>query len=747
MALPSSHQSIDTQVSTTRMGGILSARHSLALRRLLAWGLEVSLLAGSVALPWGIGEAIRQQSKAQPVPLNPISSLVQEAVARPLGRSPRQRVTEVPRLTNLLWFSALVLPVALVGVQGHSLAKTGKTWPKTWLGLQVVTVDNTLPGYLTVGLREGIGRLGLPLGMAYVVWLGIGAFPTLSTLAGLSLASGLLLGATGLTNRSGRAWHDYLAGTRVLLLRGGQLPRKHQPEHQPEPRVEPRSEPIQTTQALTTMAASRFPFHRAQLFTLTDEEGGLRALVLSPLEEADRLKRPRPWWRSLTLSSVGGLAGVLALAGLVGVLLRQPPQTSSPEAIGQQRDRLFLALVENLSLNATTFSDQQAAALALASSEDPRAVTLLVDLLAQTGDPALLDTLQQALVTLGPPAIPPLQRLNLALANDVLALPPEQRLIPQLRQRTIKRTLAKILVLHSGRLNGMDLSGTNLSQVIDSPDAFTLVLEQQHLAGLVWRNAALSGARFRKAIFFDPGADGRPDTLDDWITDFSGSDLTAASLVAAQLRQAILTNTSLLRANLSNAQADYADFSGANASSAWFIAAEVNHGRFQRTSLVGADLTSAHLNHAHFTEARLAQAVLAGASLAQANLTQADLTDTDLTGASLERANLTGANLNGSQLAQANLSQANLTGANLQNANLQGAVLTGVNLAGASLAGASFFDNQSPQVGGFITTTPDDATALSLAGVDFSKALDLQADQLAYICQQGGIHPACQDAP
>ena len=45
----------------------------------------------------------------------------------------------------------------------------------------------------------------------------------------------------------------------------------------------------------------------------------------------------------------------------------------------------FLALVENLSLNAETFTDKQAAALALASTEDPRAVTLLVDLLGPIG--------------------------------------------------------------------------------------------------------------------------------------------------------------------------------------------------------------------------------------------------------------------------------------------------------------------------------------------------------------------------
>lgn len=50
------HQSIAAQASASRVKGILSAGHSLALRRLLAWGLEVGVLVGSVALPLGLGK-------------------------------------------------------------------------------------------------------------------------------------------------------------------------------------------------------------------------------------------------------------------------------------------------------------------------------------------------------------------------------------------------------------------------------------------------------------------------------------------------------------------------------------------------------------------------------------------------------------------------------------------------------------------------------------------------------------------
>lgn len=727
MAQTSHRQSISAQVSTSKVGSLLSTQRSLALRRLLAWGLEASLLISSGVLPWAIGEVVRQHDQATGVALNPISSLVQGAMARPLGWPRQRRVTVVPPLTNVLWLSALILPIALASSQLHGLAKTGKTWPKAWLGLQVVALEAPVPGYRAVIIRELVGRWGLPLAIAYVLWLGSGAFPSLPLLGALTLASCLGEGLTSQSNRSRRAWHDYLAGTRVMRLQGGQVPTKHRPET-------PAPGPGDLYSAL--------PLAQQQILTVTQETGGLTAIIFAPSDQTVTFSPRSGWRRYLSLPILGGVAGVIALIGLAWLWLEQ---RSSPEltTVGSQHDALFLALVENLSLNATSFSDQQTAALALASSQDPRAITLLVDLLAQTGDPALLDTIQQALMTLGPPAIPALQRLNLTLANEVISLPPEQRLIPQLRQRTVKRTLAQILVLHSGRFNQVDLSGTNLSQVIEGPDEFTLLLENQHLAGIIWKNALLSGARLRKATFFDPGFDGRPDTFDDWITDFSGSDLTEASLVATQLRHAIFRNASLLRTNLSNAQAEYADFSGANAGSAWFIEADLSSARFDQTSLVGADLTNAQLSQASFVEARLKQAYLVGATLTNAMLTRADLSDADLSEASLVGARLEQANLGGSRLRAADFSRANLTEANLQNADLQGIILSQANLTGANFSGARFFTLEQRQPDGFIATTTDPEPTNALGGVDFSKALNLEPDQLQYICRQGGLHPAC----
>ncbi|MGB3199963.1 MAG: pentapeptide repeat-containing protein, partial [Nodosilinea sp.] len=630
----------------------------------------------------------------------------------------------VPPLTNVLWFSALVLPIAVAGSQAYGLATRGKTWPKAWLGLQVVGDNRSAPGARATAVRE-MGRWGGPAVAAYGVWLASGAFPSLPWLVGLVGMGGVGAIAVGLRRPSHRAWYDRMAGTRVVELRGGLLPTRYSPS--------PASANGYGDSSVESLALSSRPL----VGLTTQEYGGLTAIVLSPEDSAQVLGLKG--WRYY-LPVVGGVlvgVGVLAVLEMLWLARRLPLGRDS-------NDALFLALVENLSQNATSFSDRQAAALALASTEDPRAIPLLVDMLGQTDDPKLLDTLQQALVTLGPPAIPPLKRLNLALANDLLALPLEQQRIPQLRQQTVKRTLAKILVLHSGYLNQVDLSGTNLGYVIESPDAFTLVLEQQNLAGVLWTNAVLSGARLRKATFFDPGADGRSDTFDDWITDFSGSDLTEASLVAAQLRYSLFRSTSLLRANLSNAIAPYADFTGANASSAWFIAADVRHGRFDGTSLVGADLTDANLSQASLVEARLRQASLIATQLTKADLTWADLSEANLREADLSEANLRQANLSYSWLSGANLSGANLAQANLEGANLEGTVLTGAALAGANFAGVQFVSAASVPADSFVVTVAESNTDQALAGVDFSKALNLQADQLDYLCGQGGIHPACR---
>jgi uncharacterized protein YjbI with pentapeptide repeats/uncharacterized RDD family membrane protein YckC len=726
-----SHRHPVTIPSTAVLPVVRSASwRGLALRRLLAWSLEFGILASSIVVPWSMGELARRQEATVQVPLNPMSRVVQGIVARAVGLPKSQLVETVPPLTNGLWFMAIVLPTALVGGQLYSLARTGKTWPKAWLGLRVIHVDGSPPGLQAVLIREVVGRWGLPLAASYGLWIGCGAFANLPVLGGLALLCLLAEGMTGQTNASRRAFHDYLASTKVIWLKGGQMPVKYRPSDDPDWSIQD--------------AYARLPNRHRQMLAITQEKsGGLTSIVLAPVDQGLDSDAPWPWQRyarGVGLGILGGAVVLLAMAGL-GLSRRQPVPST---ALGENSDDLFLALVENLSLNADSFTDKQAAALALASTQDPRGVTLLVDMLAQTGDPALMETIQQALVTIGPAAIPHLQRLNLTLANDVLALPPDQKMVPLMRQRTVKRTLAKILLLHSGSFEGIDLNGTNLGYVIESPDAFTLVLEQRDLAGIEWRNAILTGARFRKSEFYAPGEDQRLDTFDDWITDFRGSDLTEASFVAAQLRHVDFRNTSLLRANLSNSQAHHADFSGANASSARFIEAVLDQARLERTSLVGADLTNAQLSQANLVEARLKQATLIGTQLDRADLTRADLSEADFQGASLRHGTLAEANFSQSDLQDADLSHADLTNANFQNADLQNVVLTGANLANANFAGAVFYVAENRQPDAFITTTQNLTTDEAFYQVDFSQAQNLDNAQLQYICMQGGIHPACR---
>ncbi|MEB3252633.1 MAG: pentapeptide repeat-containing protein [Cyanobacteriota bacterium] len=714
MALPSDSQPITAQVSAQAARAGWSDPWNLARRRLLAWSLEVSLLTASTALPWAAGAWVRQQVQDNLVPLNPVSSLVQGVTAAPLGRSRQSLVTQVPPLTNLLWFTALVLPVGLGLHHLHGLATRGKTWPKAWLGLLVVAPHQPQLGYPTALLREGVGRMGLPLGMAYLVWLSSGAFPSLVALAGLSLTASLAGGLTALLDPQGRAVHDRLARTQVQPLEEGQFLLAHQRPKSSRPGL--------------------FLLHRFGRLLLPvqvcAEDGGLRSLVFSPTGTR----------RSSGMIALGAI-GLLSLIGLGGLMVGWRRQTEV-----SRRDQLFLALVENISLNATRFADQQAAALALATSEDPRAVTFLVDLLAQTQSPELLGTLQQALITAGPRAIAPLQRLNRSLTND-LSHHPDGDILARARLQAVQRALMKILVIHSGTLQGLDLGGTNLAQDLERPEPFTLVLEQSHLAGLRWRDARLNGAQLGGAIFFDPGKDGHADTFDDGITDFSGSDLTAANLVAAQISYALFRGGSLLKADLSRAQADHADFSGVNASSARWIASQASQSRFDRASLVGADFTEAQLSQASLMQTRLRRAVLAEANLEAANLKDSDLSEADLTATNLRGANLSQANLSQARLVNTDLRQANLQGVNLQGANLQGARLGGAKLNGANLAGARFFLREQRQPGSFITTILAQEPGDHLAGVDLSKVLNIDPDQLPYLCQQGAVHPDCTDAP
>lgn len=700
----------------------------LGLKRGMAWALELGLVAGSGMLPWAGGELIRQHFPDQSVPVNPVVMQAQAAIARTLGRPRRTLVTEVPPLTNLLWFGAIALPVAMAGSQLYLLRRTGRTWPKQWLGLQVVTIDGQLPSTWTVIQRELIGRWGLPLVAAYSLWVAGGAYPRPMILATLSLAALAGEGLTAQTNRPRRALHDYLAHTQVILSQGAQLPVKYRwPQDPSAPRP---------TSRLGAIAG----------LTLAQEDGGLTSVILSPdayspWDMGYWIRRyPMPLAGAVVL---GGLA--IIVTGMVTTLV-YAQQQQTQRTVRQQDNELFLALVDTLTGQASR-EEQQGAAIALGSTQDPRAIPLLVDMLAQTDDPALLDSLQQSLITLGPATLSPLRQLNQKLANDIASLPPAEQTPYRLRQRTVKRTLAKLLRLHDGeQWRQVDLSETDFGQIFDPPDTYHLVLQKQNLAGIQWRNSVLSGADLAQSRFFDPGPDQRIDTYDDWITDFSRSDLTEANLAQADLRGVTFYRASLLRANLTAALARYADLEQANISSARLIETDLAFAQLQAASLVGADLTRSNFEQAQLQGARLAQVTGVGSNFTRANLAQIEASGSDFTDATFGGANLAAADLSHSRLQGTDFTQANLQNANFQGADLIGIQLKGANLAGADFQDARFVHPAAVSTQSFITPVETVDQGNQLAGVDFSKARNLSPHQIAYICAQGGRYTDCPPA-
>src|SRR5919199_3613772 len=191
----------------------------LVTRRCAAVIVEVSLVAASALVPLSIGLYAKDHSRAEPVPLNPVLAATEEAIAKTLGQPRDQLTSEVAPLTNLFWCGALVMPAVVIGRQLYLLGKTGKTTPKRWFGVQVVTAYGHPPGLIRAIWREAVGRWGVPMGTAYLLWRYTGAFPDVGILLGLA---GLMLLAESscyLFNSRRRTLHDQLAGTYVLDAR------------------------------------------------------------------------------------------------------------------------------------------------------------------------------------------------------------------------------------------------------------------------------------------------------------------------------------------------------------------------------------------------------------------------------------------------------------------------------------------------------------------------------------------------
>ncbi len=709
----------------------------LMLRRGAAVVLEVALVATSTLVPYTLGDYANDHSTAEPVPLNPIVASTEEAIAKILAYPRGQLHQRVAPLTNLFWCGAVGLPVVVTGWQLYRLGRTGQTLPKQWLGIRVVVATGAPPGLRRVLWREGVGRWGLPLGMAYLLWRYTGAFPDLGILLGLSGLMLLAESTSALFRARQRALHDRLAGTYVL-----DAARSTSPYPDVFQRVRPlqREETVQFDMEDGSWESVNGTAGQRQNRTVT-------TIVLTSQTEGRSLNLWL-WMRrhpglTVLIVAFAGMASVLGT--FVGTQVYIQSQANYRE-FKEQNNTVFLALVKQLSsTSANAVEERRGAILALARLDDARAVPFLVDWLGQEEVPSLIEAIEQALVSKGAEAIPPLRRLNQSLQNDRETLERQgataQQQLVILRQRATSQAIAKILTIDSAQLHHADLSRTNLSQT--GAGNFTLVLNHLDLSGINFRSAILAGASFQNSRFYGMGEDERFGTFDDWMSDLSGADLREADLTGANLERVFLERTNLIRATLNRVNLSEARLVGANLSSAQLISANLRQALLADASLTGADMGEANFSLSNLQGARLGQVNAVGTDFSFADLTQSNWQGADLSGATLENANLQEADLSSTKLVGANFSNAQLQNAKLRHANLSAVDLRGANIAGADFFGASFTAATPVGSNDFIEMPPTAASATQLQGVNFARAKNLTAEQLKYICAYGGRHPRC----
>ncbi|MEH1816206.1 MAG: pentapeptide repeat-containing protein [Nostoc sp.] len=686
----------------------------LASRRFAAWAAEITLVVTSGLIPFGIGVYANSRSDLNRVPLNPVLVVTERAIARPLALPVSYGIRNVAWPTNILWTIALLAPVTLSWWQLYLLAKTGSTIPKRWLKVRVVNEQGKPPGLGAVVIREGVGRWTVPISIAYLLWRYSFAFPNLGLFTFLSLL--MIVGeGIGLPSRRGRrALHDQLAGTYT----------------------------IDAVLASNKQAQSADGNDQAE----EKQEGEEFAAVET--SQSHNLWRRIQQNPNLTLFGVGLTSMTAVLATLIGTQVYIQIQQSQ-RATKQINSQQFLELVKPLSPNSGATNEQrQTAILAMGGLNDPQSIKFLADLLVSETNPSLLDTIQQALTTVGPQAIPELKNKNQFLVSELESVgstATKERELRQGRLQRNQRTINKILSVYSGKkIEGVDLSSTQLGQSgTPGSSFFNLVLDNLDLSGVKFKSANLNQASFKGSRFRGVGEDGRWDTYDDVMADLSQAQLQQANLTDANLSRVLMNRIDLSRATLNRANLSNARLYDAKLNSTQLVGADLRNAVLEKASLTGADLGDAKLNEANLYAARLGRATAIGTQLSFANLTNTDWQGADLSGAYLDRANLSNANLSATRLAGAVLRSAQMENVNLQNADLSLADLRGANVAGADFKGAILAPSKQDPADQFVQTPDLGSVSAVVQGVDFSQAKNLDAKQLAYICTQGGIHPRC----
>jgi len=703
----------------------------LTTRRFAAWAAEITLVVVSGLIPFGIGVYANSRSDLNRVPLNPVLVVTERAIARPLALPVSYGIRNVAWPTNFLWTIALLAPVTLSWWQLYLLAKTGSTIPKRKFGVRVVSKQETPPGLGAVVVREGIGRWTVPMSIAYFLWRYSFAFPNLGLFTFLAVL--MVVGeGIGLPSRRGRrALHDQIAGTYTIDATRPLPPKSEDGKIQSQ---SPRGNEIDELQSGNEEASK------------TATPSPLRVYV------PETSQSPTLWRRiqqnpNLILFGIALISMTAVLATLIGTqvyIQTQQTQRTAKQINSQQ----FLALVKQLSPNSgATNEERQSAILAMGSLNDPQAIQFLTDLLVNETNPILLDTIQQALTSVGLKAIPELKNKNQFLAGEIESVgnsASQERELRQKRLQINQGTINKILAVYSGQTNGIDLSRTQLGRSgSEKSSFFNLVLDNVDLSGVKFKSANLNQASFKGSRFRGVGEDGRWDTYDDTIANLSQVQLKQANLTDANLSRVLMNGSDLSRATLNRANLSNTRLVDANLSSAQLVGADMRGAVLENASLTGADLGDAKLNEANLYAARLGRVIAIGTLLSHANLTKTDWQGADLSGAYLDHANLSNANLSATRLTGAVLHSAQMENVNLRNADLSLADLRGANVAGADFQGTILAPSKENPADQFVKTPDTGSLSAVVKGVDFTQAKNLDTRQVAYICSQEGIHPSC----
>jgi uncharacterized protein YjbI with pentapeptide repeats len=229
-------------------------------------------------------------------------------------------------------------------------------------------------------------------------------------------------------------------------------------------------------------------------------------------------------------------------------------------------------------------------------------------------------------------------------------------------------------------LSGADLRGCDLSGV----NFIGANLSEANL-----KQAYLKGAflRFANLVRADLGS-----------ANLSEADLNSAQMMGADLRQAQVYKADLCRTNLSNA-----DLQEIQGNQTFFIEANLEHSILIAAQLSQAILTDTNLRSTNLSNADLSKADLSFTDLSHANLTHTNLSkvvciEGKINGADLRGSNLYCANfqytsfrdalLQGADLSGGNFGEVDFTSADLRDANLKDAKVTDAKFQAAQLQGA-----------------------------------------------------------